>query len=160
VLLFDEADSLLRDRCAARYSWEITLVNEFLEQLDSFRGVVACTTNLADQLDAASRRRFTFSVEFRYLRPAQSIALFTRMFAAALAERWDGEAQQLVRVALRSITNLAPGDFTLVAKRMRALGQASELEPILSALLEESRAKKGTRRPLGFERPSLADQQD
>lgn len=58
VLLFDEADSFLLDRRSATRSWEMTKVNEFLQQMEVFPGVVACTTNLMDTLDQASLRRF------------------------------------------------------------------------------------------------------
>jgi hypothetical protein len=33
-LILDEADSLLRDRAAARHSWEITQVNELLTWME------------------------------------------------------------------------------------------------------------------------------
>ena len=33
-LILDEADFLLRDRAAARHSWEITQVNEMLTQME------------------------------------------------------------------------------------------------------------------------------
>jgi transitional endoplasmic reticulum ATPase len=33
-LIFDEADSLLRDRFAAHHSWEVTQVNEMLTQME------------------------------------------------------------------------------------------------------------------------------
>ena len=47
-LILDEADSLLRDRGAARYSWEITQVNEMLTQMERHPYPFACTTNAPD----------------------------------------------------------------------------------------------------------------
>jgi transitional endoplasmic reticulum ATPase len=55
-LILDEADSLLRDRKSARYSWEVSLVNEMLNCLERHLLPFACTTNLVDTLDAASAR--------------------------------------------------------------------------------------------------------
>jgi hypothetical protein len=76
VLLFDEADSFLRDRRWADRSWEVTRVNEFLQQLEVFPGVVACTTNLMTTLDQAALRRFVFKVQFQFLRPEQAVLAF------------------------------------------------------------------------------------
>jgi SpoVK/Ycf46/Vps4 family AAA+-type ATPase len=53
-LILDEADSLLRDRAAARHSWEITQVNEMLTQMERHPYPFACTTNAPDVLDCQS----------------------------------------------------------------------------------------------------------
>ena len=66
ILLFDEADSFLRDRRGAVRSWEVTQVNEFLQQLESFPGIVACTTNLWRDIDEAALRRFVFKLELLF----------------------------------------------------------------------------------------------
>jgi transitional endoplasmic reticulum ATPase len=58
-LILDEADSLLRDRGAARHSWEITQVNELLTHMERHPCPFACTTNAPELLDAASSRRFS-----------------------------------------------------------------------------------------------------
>ena len=64
VLLLDEADSFLADRKSARSSWEVTQVNEILQQMENFSGVFICATNLVTSLDAAALRRFTFKIKF------------------------------------------------------------------------------------------------
>lgn len=70
-LLIDEVDSLLFDRSMAEKSWEVSGVNEFLSQLESYRGMVACTTNRKDVLDVAVLRRFDLKVEFNTLKKDQ-----------------------------------------------------------------------------------------
>ena len=45
VLLLDEVDGLLQDRRQATRSWEVSQVNEFLVQMESFNGVMVATTN-------------------------------------------------------------------------------------------------------------------
>ncbi len=75
VLLFDEADSLLRDRTLAARSWEATQVNEMLAQLEAFEGYFIATTNLLDALDAASLRRFDLKAKFDFLKPEQAVRL-------------------------------------------------------------------------------------
>jgi hypothetical protein len=46
-LVFDEVDSFLQDRRRAVRTWEMTEVNEFLQQPESFSGVVVYTTKLS-----------------------------------------------------------------------------------------------------------------
>ncbi|MFW1806228.1 AAA family ATPase, partial [Acinetobacter baumannii] len=43
VLLLDEVDGLLQDRRQATRSWEVSQVNEFLVQMESFNGVMVAT---------------------------------------------------------------------------------------------------------------------
>jgi SpoVK/Ycf46/Vps4 family AAA+-type ATPase len=150
VLLFDEADSFLRDRRHARQSWEVTQVNEVLTQLESYRGFVVCTTNLIDNLDEAAARRFTIKVELHYLRPEQSIRLFEEMFGTGLARDFSDDSRPLIRAALGKITNLTPGDFAAIARRARSLGGTSTVGELIDTLLAAARAKPGQRRALGF----------
>ena len=70
-LVFDEADSLLRDRAAAQHSWEVTQVNEMLTRMERHPFPFACTTNAPELLDSASARRFLFKLRFA---PAHSLA--------------------------------------------------------------------------------------
>ncbi|SFV60837.1 ATPase, AAA family [hydrothermal vent metagenome] len=69
VLVFDEVDSFLADRTGAKQSWEVTQVNEMLVQMENFDGIFIATTNLMDNLDRASLRRFDLKLEFSYLKP-------------------------------------------------------------------------------------------
>ena len=63
VLLFDKADSFLRDRRGAQRTYEATEVNEMLQRMDRFNGIFVCTANLLESLDQAVLRRFTFKVK-------------------------------------------------------------------------------------------------
>jgi len=78
VLVLDEADSLLRDRRNANQSWEVTQVNELLVQMENFDGLFICSTNLMDDLDQASLRRFAIKVKFDYLKPEQASRMLER----------------------------------------------------------------------------------
>jgi len=75
VLMIDEVDSFLQDRSHARNSWEVTQINEMLTQIESFPGIMIASTNLIDQLDPASLRRFDIKLHFDYLRPEQAARL-------------------------------------------------------------------------------------
>jgi transitional endoplasmic reticulum ATPase len=143
VLLFDEADSFLRDRRTAVRSWEVTQTNEFLQQLEVFPGLVACTTNLFRDLDQAALRRFTFKVPFQYLRAGQAAALFR----AALAELGaGGEAG----TELARLVNLTPGDFAAVVRRLRTLREPVSAGRLLAELRAEALVKDAAPSRIGF----------
>ena len=152
VLLFDEADSFLRDRRAAMHSWEVTQVNEFLQQLEAFRGIVACTTNLKDDLDAASLRRFVFKIELRPLRPEQARVLFDitlKRLSSSADRHHPGELQELDQLG-----NLTPGDFAAVARRLSAMGEDVDAATLLSGLANELLVKEPAPRSIGFSGPN------
>ena len=64
VLFLDEADSFLSSREFATHLWEISAVNELLQQMDSFRGTLIMATNLVRTLDSAVFRRFDWILAF------------------------------------------------------------------------------------------------
>jgi hypothetical protein len=134
VLLFDEVDSFLWARAGARQFWEVTRVNEFLQQLESFRGVVACTTNLWRELDDASLRRFVFKVAFSYLPTDKAFLLLTSAVAQLGGRVDDGEAPALF-AELGRVSNLAPGDFAAVARTgaVQAWGWSAGRRPVTGA---------------------------
>jgi transitional endoplasmic reticulum ATPase len=142
VLLFDEADSFLSDRTGAVRSWEVSQVNEFLQQLESFRGVCACTTNLVDDLDQAALRRFVFKVPFTWLRPEQVVALFGATFP------WCDPAP--VARELAANPHLTPGDFAAVSRRVRAVGEEPDATGLVRMLRDEVAVKRVGGRAIGF----------
>ena len=113
VLIIDEADSLLFSRDKARHSWEISFTNEFLTQMERFRGILVCTTNRLDDLDSASLRRFNHKIGFDYL-TAEGNLLFYDLFLKPLS---PGKLDPVLRKELERTENLAPGDFKLVRDR-------------------------------------------
>ncbi len=148
VLLFDEADTFLRDRQSARQSWEVSQVNEFLQQLELFRGVVACTTNLWRDLDPASLRRFVFKIEFRFLRVEQAVRLFRASFLSNGAE--DELDERALGAELVRTPPLSPGDFAAVVRRLRALGQQPTTTEAVALLRAEASARGVVPQRLGF----------
>lgn len=151
LLLFDEADSFLRDRERSVRNYEVTEVNEFLQQLERFRGVVACTTNLWDQLDQAALRRFVFKLEFRPLQLHQALGLFRATFSPWLGTDAEPSTHADLRVALRRHPQLTPGDLAAVRRKVVALS----LEPTCADLLELLDLELHAKRPergIGFPR--------
>ncbi len=150
VLLLDEVDSFLRDRATSQMRWEVTQTNELLQQIENSHCVVACTTNLWKELDEAVLRRFVFKIEFRWLGTTQACALFDTVFADLLDEPLDETAATRVRGELGALSNLAPGDFAVVARRLRALGAKVAFGRLLAELRDECRVKRAARGRIGF----------
>lgn len=146
LLLIDEVDSFLLNRESAQRSWEQTMVNEFLTQLENFRGLCVCSTNFRKALDPAAMRRFSYKVEFVYATPEKAERLYARLLAS-LAELPLSEEQTR---RLRGMKNLAPGDFAAVRKQY-FLDAPVEPGTLLDALDAERRLKlEGESSTLGF----------
>ena len=148
VLLLDEADSFLMDRRGAQRSYEVTEVNEMLQQMERHHGVFICTTNLLDRIDQAALRRFTFKIKFKPLTAEQR----ERMF---VTEALKGDANALtdeVRRRLAKLEQLAPGDFAAVKRQTDILAAEFTVEEFLEQLEAEHRIKPEVReqRSMGF----------
>ena len=144
ILFFDEVDGLLQDRSNATRSWEITQVNELLQQMENFDGIMVAATNFSKNLDPATMRRFTFKLEFGYLEDDGKRAFFERFFKTTLSDEEFAE--------LRQLRNLAPGDFRTVRQEQFYLGDAVTNRDRIAALKEECSVKKDGDRhaPIGF----------
>ncbi|WP_038250960.1 ATP-binding protein [Ghiorsea bivora] len=143
VLVLDEADSLLRDRRSANQSWEVTQVNELLVQMENFEGIFICSTNLMDNLDQASLRRFALKIEFKYLSPEQAL----RMLEQESLEAVDSDSKRKIL----AMNNLAPGDFSAVKKRLNILDLDASAKNWVAELKEEVTTKEPhAQKPIGF----------
>lgn len=145
VLLVDEVDSFLQDRRGAKHSWESTLVNEMLTQMEAFPGIFVASTNLMDNLDPAALRRFDIKVRFGYLTAEQAWGLLLRYCESLGLPEPDVE----LKYRLARLTHLTPGDFALVARQhgFRPLASPSVL---LAALQAECALKEGNKARMGF----------
>lgn len=146
VLLLDEVDSFLQDRRQARQSWEVTLVNEMLTQMETFHGIFIASTNRLDGLDQATLRRFDLKMKFGYLKPVQAWDLFGR-FCASLSL---AAPEENLRSNLERLMVLTPGDFATLRRqhRLRPLVSPSQ---VLERLMEECALKEDSRqRRIGF----------
>ena len=137
LLVFDEADSFLQDRRNAQRSWEVTQVNEMLTQMESHPLPFVCTTNLMEDLDQASLRRFTFKVKYDFLTRQQVELAFRHFFGVEAS------------VSMSDLTCLTPGDFAVVAKRAGICGIDSPKE-LAAMLRQEQEVKDVHSTPLGF----------
>ena len=156
ILLLDEADSFLRSRAAAQQGWEVTQVNELLTQMEAFDGIFICTTNLVEQLDTASLRRFDLKLRFDPLRIEQRFTLFAQVLREQGVAKPDGQPdeqpdEQHWRGLLASLDGLTPGDFAAVIRQLR-IEQADWTPALLFERLrgECQHKRQGQGRPIGF----------
>lgn len=137
-LVFDEVDSLIRDRRDAVRGWEVSQVNEMLTWMENHPLPYACTTNRVEDLDWAAARRFLFKVRFAYLTPARAATAFQHFFDLPAPPR------------LGELTNLTPADFAIVRRRIDLVGEPRTAERLLDLLGREAAAKPDHGTPLGF----------
>lgn len=128
-LVFDEADSLLMNRDNAVRSWETSMVNELLSQMERHPLPFACTTNRLEALDPAATRRFLFRVEFFFMDPERVERAFNFFYGfKALPE-------------VLELDRLTPADFANVHEQAKIMNFVDDPERIGRALAEECRAK-------------------
>lgn len=147
ALFFDEADSFLQSREHASAGWEVTRVNELLQKMERFDGIVIMATNLFRDLDAAALRRFTFKIEFLELDIAQRWSMFLR--EAGLAEAIDSiepATRERWQMKLTLMKCLAPGDFATVKRQCIALDKQLSAPEWLDQLQIECDIKNAPRR--------------
>ena len=148
ILLLDEADSFLQDRTKARESWQVTQVNELLTQMEQFDGLFFCSTNLMEQLDQASLRRFDLKIKFDYIKPEQLWTLFKQVLEDYKVEGFDELAWKKKVIGLQGLT---PGDFATVARQNRFSGNPLSPESLLDGLMRELTFKEhGAFKNMGF----------
>lgn len=130
LLIFDEADSFLRDRSTAARSWEVSSVNEMLTWMENHPYPFICTTNLMESLDPASLRRFSFKVKYNFLTSQQVKEAFDYFFGIKIA---------LAETA--GLDKLTPGDFTLVKNKAEILGTSAQFSAVKEMLETEQKLK-------------------
>ncbi len=144
ILLFDEVDSFFRERSYASQSWEITLVNEFLTQMEKFEGIVICTTNLRNIMDKAMQRRFHIMVEFKALKDEGVESLLGKYFP-----QFDFNEEDIRRIS--RYQSATPGDFGNLSSRLRFMNQEKVTETyITDELCKMQEEKELGKRSIGF----------
>ncbi len=146
ILVIDEADSLFVSRENAEKSWEVSSTNEILAQMESFRGIMICSTNLPKRMDCASIRRFHKKITFGYLTDKSAVKLF-KSYLLNGKELPKGIEEKLSR-----LQNLTAGDFKNVAQQIAYESQKPSAEECLRLIEKESELKEemGSGRSMGF----------
>lgn len=135
ILLFDEADTFFYDRNQAQRSWERSMVNEFLTQMEEFSGILICTTNLRNVMDPAMQRRFHIMVEFKPMK-FEGIKI--------MAERYfpNHHLSNSQIEELEDMESTTPGDFGAIASRIRFMNPDDVNSDYLFEELKKLQAEK------------------
>lgn len=145
LIFLDEAEGLLGSRGDAQRSWEVSQVNEFLRQIESFKGIFIAATNYVSHLDAALMRRFAFRLEFKPMTQVQKLAMFREVCGHPL-HQGDAYCRQL-----EGLDGLTAGDFANAKRRLEALFCALDPESLLRELKAEQEMKpSSSARTMGF----------
>lgn len=146
--MLDEVDSFLPDRGNAQRHWEITQANQFLTALEEFDGILLCTTNLLENLDPATMRRFDFKVKFDYLTTKQSVEMAAELFKAFKVPL-TRQGRVMLEANLGRM-KLAQGDFAALLRRFGAMGEKVKVRKLCEELRTEVGFREQARRPIGF----------
>jgi transitional endoplasmic reticulum ATPase len=133
ILFLDEADSFFINRETAMRSWETSQTNELLTQMENFKGILICCTNLLDHLDKAALRRFAWKIEFKPLTAEGRLAVYGKYFPL------ENELSVADRERLLRIQDVTPGDIKAVWDKFRYGDPAQVTHAgIVEALEQES----------------------
>lgn len=169
ILFLDEADSLIFHRDGAYRSWEVSLVNELLAQISSYRGVLVLATNRKEALDSALWRRMDIKVELRPMHPEQVwealqelteapadlFALEAGADRGASAPRGDADSLYLTILDMRDV---CPGDIANVLRKWELHKDGEQDRPPLHLLVQWLRDECAQKAPsaIGFTRGARA----
>ncbi len=150
VLIFDEVDTFLRNREEQGSGHMVSLTNQFLTSLENHNGLLVCSTNLMDNMDTASLRRFDFKVKFHYLTAAQANQLLVTT-ATILGLEVTVSDVITHHCGLQGDT-YAPGDYAVVLKRATIRSSDITLEQLCADIKAEAQIRnaKHSGRPIGF----------
>ncbi len=150
ILLFDEADTMLFSRSRAVRSWEISFTNEFLVQMERYRGILICTTNRMEDLEPAAIRRFNQKIGFNYLTPEGNVTFYRRLLAP-LVQIPLTEADL---ATLKGMASLTPGDFRVVRDKYAFQPEGrtthAHLQEALGMEVKVKSGPSGRNRVVGF----------
>jgi len=132
ILIIDEVDTMLFSRGQAQQAWEISFTNEFLTQMERYRGILICTTNRLKGLDEASIRRFNHKIGFGFLKPEGNVIFYRKLLTPLTNTRLDEKNEK----SLMNIPDLAPGDFRIVRDRFSFYPKEQVNHRILTDALE------------------------
>jgi len=133
ILLLDEADALFTSRATEMPSWEISKTNELLKQVENYKGVLICATNLIDTMDKASLRRFHWKIEFKALTSKSRIKLFKKYFPDNISEMTNQIKDEICQ-----INELTPGSFSIVKQRLMLLDKAIPIIELVKEIKNEA----------------------
>jgi len=144
ILFLDEADTFFMNREDVNEHYR-SETNELLTQMENFKGIMICATNLMSALDPAVLRRFNHKVKFDFLDSDMSTEIFKSMFEKNFNLKID--ENDLYKIGL--IKHLTPGDFKVVYQKNIFLENVSK-EKLINDLIIEASYKKLNVKKIGI----------
>ena len=128
----------------ASRSWERSIVNEFLTQMEEFSGILICTTNLRQIMDPAMQRRFHILTEFK---PLCRDGIKTLLGSYFKSYNFEEHAIDL----LSSYNTVTPGDFGVLSGKLRFMTPTSiTSKRIIDELCSIQEEKESSNHRIGF----------
>jgi len=116
-----------------------------LVQMENFDGVFIATTNLMENLDKASLRRFDLKLEFGYLKSEQA----WKMFLAYAHELRLAKPASSMKREIAALRHLTPGDFAAVTRQNR-FRPVKNCKDLIARLQDEIKTKNISGNKMGF----------
>jgi len=139
----------LQNRDVADHAWEISQVNELLQQMEAFQGVLVMATNRKGSLDPAVFRRFDIEVRFDYLRKERR-ERFWRAITEVLHLSPEGTEANQARQWVLSCSTLTPADLQGLLRRNR-FSTLRNMGAVMDALETMQSGRSNTQQsPIGF----------
>ncbi|MEA3523392.1 MAG: ATP-binding protein [Campylobacterota bacterium] len=114
ILFLDEADQFLGSRSSGVTTGADQMHNQmqniFLEQIESFEGVLIATTNLLENIDTAFSRRFNYKIEFKKPNEGQRKLLWELMLPK------NADYEKNFNIKELSVYQLTGGQINLIIK--------------------------------------------
>ena len=141
ILFIDEVEGLIPQRSGTDQSWEMTSINEFLVNIETFKGVCIAATNLYESIDPAFYRRFSEKVKFDFMKNSVKEKFVLKKFSRMVSEK---ELSIPNKTRLDKIKHLTPGDLEAVYKRLVLDDCKYPTEFIVKEIEKELLSKKHT----------------
>lgn len=144
ILLIDEVDNFISNRESSEHSWERTMVNEFLTQMDDFKGILICTTNLINIIDPAIKRRYHIVVNFKAMTDTGIKSLCNIYF-----KNFNISNEQIDK--LSRYNTITPSDFNNVYNRLRFMKKDTINSDFIVKEICTIQDNKSSNKHIGFE---------
>lgn len=149
ILFFNEADALFNKRTTNTQNstdkMENSLQNILLQEMESLKGILICTTNLTSNLDSAFERRFLYKIEFKQPNTEAKAYIWRDLIkeineedALSLASSYDFSGGQIENIARKFNINKI------------LFGHEPSVDEIRSYCSNELLSHTPTRRAIGF----------
>ncbi|MFN4327632.1 MAG: AAA family ATPase [Limnobacter sp.] len=149
ILMIDEIDSFMGPRGSANHSWEVSMVNEMLTQMESFDGLFLASTNFNDNLDHAAFRRFDLKLHFDYLTTQQLHQLVIRELQSVLQDQDSEQLISGIKHELSGHLKCTAGDIAAVVRQHR-FNPVTSVADFACRLKADLALRHKESRPMGF----------